>query len=61
MLFPDIKSYFIEQETESKQSENYLEELEYCSLMDQMIQIVADYYRQDDFEAAFYILNIITK
>jgi len=62
MLFPDIKAYFIERETDTHlhQDEQYLEELEDSSNMDQFISVVADYYHLDIYEASHYILDQIS-
>lgn len=59
MLFPDIKSYFIEQE--SNAGESYINDLEATNSIEEMIQVVADYNGTDDFEAAYYILNNVCK
>jgi hypothetical protein len=58
MLFADIKSYLIE--LEQDQDEIYLTDLEDCTNIDQLIQVVAEYNGIDDFEAARLILDKIT-
>lgn len=58
MLFADIKSYLIE--LEQDQDELYLEDLDNCANIDQLIQIVAEYHGVDDLEASRLILDKIT-
>ena len=59
MLYADIKTYLIE--IESGEDELYLQDLEDCSNMDQLVQVFADYYGTDEFEGARLLLTKITQ
>jgi len=55
MLFPDIKTYFIE--LEADEDELYLIDLESTHNLGEFIQVVEEYHNIDDLEAATLILN----
>ena len=55
MLFPDIKAYFIEQESE--EDEGYLFDLEECRTLNDLLQVVGEYHNIDDLETAMFIFN----
>lgn len=61
MLFPEIKTYFIESEIESQAGHEYVRELEDSRSIEEMIRIVGEYNNQDDFEASEYILKQVCK
>jgi hypothetical protein len=61
MLFPDIKTYFIEAEIENQADEEYVALVEKSRSIEELIRIVSEYNGQDDFEASEYILKQVCK
>lgn len=59
MLFADIKSYLIE--LEAGEDESYLNDLEDCSSIDQLIVIFSEYKGVDEYEGSRMLFDYICK
>lgn len=57
MLYHDIKVCFIEAEEMQNEDEQYLADLESCTKIEHLIQVVLDYHNlMDEFETTSFIL-----
>jgi hypothetical protein len=61
MIYPDIKSYFLEAEIDNGADSDFINDIEKSRSVEELIQIVSDWNNMDEFEASHYILTTTCK